>query len=354
MKNTVVAIIGCGRIARNAHMPALEKIENARVKYACDIIENKAAELRKGFPKIENVIADYNAALADPEVEAVYVLTPNYAHYEITMAALESGKHVFCEKPITVNYELSERMAKEAVARNRILQIGVCNRYQKSVEMLADYVKEGKFGNIYHVYCSFRNFRNIPGLGGAFTTKSQSGGGVLIDWGVHFLDLIMFVLGGAKLKSVSCDAYCEMAKDMKSYKYGDAMWAEDTADIENGTNDVDDFITGYVRTDKASISFNGAWAQNLDENEMYIDFLGDKGGARLTYGGKFEFCDGATLETVRPEYDIPNMYLKESEAFLSSVETGIKNRSDVAEVLETAKLLDLLYKSAEERKEIAL
>ena len=77
-----------------------------------------------------------------------------------------------------------------------------------------------------------------------------------------------------------------MAKDMKEYKYY-GMWAEDTADVENGVNDVDDFITGYVRTDKASISFNGAWAQNIPKDEMFIDFLGDKKGIRLTYGGQF-------------------------------------------------------------------
>ena len=284
-------------------------------------------------------------------MDAVFVLTPNYAHYTITMDALKAGKHVLCEKPITVNYALSCEMAEEAKKQGKMLNIGVCNRYQKSVEMLHDWVEEGKFGKIYHVNCSFRNFRSIPGLGGAFTTKSQSGGGVLIDWGVHFLDLVLYVLGGAKLKNVTCDTYCEMAKDMKSYKYG-YMWAEDTADIENGTNDVDDYITGYVRTDKASISFNGAWAQNLDINEMYIDFLGDKGGARLNYGGKFTFWSGETLEKVAPEYDIPNMYLCEDRAFFESIETGIKDKNNIENILESAKLLDALYESAEKKEEI--
>ena len=307
--------------------------------------------MKKDFPIIENCILDYKEAITDPEVDIVYVLTPNYAHYTVTMDALAAGKHVFCEKPITVNYELSCKMAEEANRRGLMLNIGVCNRYNKSIEMLEEMNREGKFGNIYHVYCSFRSFRSIPGLGGAFTTKEQSGGGVLIDWGVHFLDLVLYILGGAKLQNVTCDAYCEMAKDMKSYKYG-YMWAEDTADIENGTNDVDDFISGYVRTDKASISFNGAWAQNIDKTEMFIDFLGDKCGARLSYGGKFEITDGATLETITPEYDIPNMYLCESKAFVESVVTGVKNRSHIDNILESAKLLDTLYVSAEKKSEV--
>ncbi|MBR6765520.1 MAG: Gfo/Idh/MocA family oxidoreductase, partial [Clostridia bacterium] len=273
--------------------------------------------------------------------------------YTVTMDALKAGKHVFCEKPITVNYALSLEMAEEANKQGKMLNIGVCNRYNRSIELLEEMNRKGEFGNIYHVYCSFRSFRSIPGLGGAFTTKEQSGGGVLIDWGVHFLDLILYVLGGAKLKNVTCDTYNEMAKDMKSYKYT-GMWAEDTADFENGTNDVDDFVTGYVRTDKASISFNGAWAQNIDQTEMFVDFLGDKCGARLTYGGKFEIYRGDTLETVKPEYDIPNAYLCEDKAFIEAINTGVKDRNHIDNILESAKLLDVLYQSAEKKGEIVL
>ena len=353
MKKTVIGVIGCGRIANLAHFPAFAQMENVRVKYACDVILKKAEEAKEKFPFVERITADYKEVLADEEVEAVWVLTPNYAHYTITTDALKAGKHVMCEKPITVNYALSEKMAEEAEKQNKILNIGVCNRYHKSVETLKEWNEAGKFGKIYHVYCSFRSCRSIPGLGGAFTTKAQSGGGVLIDWGIHFLDLILYVLGGAKLKTVTCDAYNEMAKDMKEYNYtGFGMWAEDTADIEHGTNDVDDYISGYIRTDKASIDFNGAWAQNINKNEMFIDFMGDKGGARLTYGGLFEFFDGKTLQTATPQYDIPNMYLCEDKAFIESVQTGVKDKNNITEILESMKLLDALYKSSDEKKEI--
>ena len=344
----VIAVVGCGRIANLAHLPALSQIEDARIKYACDLIKEKAEKAKEDFPKIENVITDYKVALEDPEVEVVYVLTPNFAHYTVTMDALRAGKHVFCEKPITVSYKLSCEMAEEAEKQGKLLNIGVCNRYHKSVEMLEQWNKEGKFGNIYHVYCSFRAFRSIPGLGGAFTDKSQSGGGVLIDWGIHYLDLILYILGGAEIKQVLCNEYCEMAKDMASYKYN-GMWAEDTKDL-NGVNNVDDLITGFVRTNKASISFNGAWAQNIAKSDTFVDFCGDKAGARLTYGGKFEFYDGQTLETIAPEYDIPNMYLLEDDAFLKAIYTGEKNKNHISNILESMKLLDMLYASAAEVK----
>lgn len=356
MKTTTIAVVGCGRIAKNAHFPAITKLENVRIKYACDLIESKAQLMKDTYPeKVESVITDYKVALEDPEVEAVFVLTPNFAHYTVTMDALRAGKHVFCEKPITVNYKLSCEMAEEARKQGKMLNIGVCNRYHASVEKLEAMNKAGEFGKIYHVVCNFRAFRSIPGLGGDFTTKSQSGGGVLIDWGVHYLDLILYILGsldGVTLKSVTCDTYSEMAKDMKSYKYK-SMWAEDTMDLENGTNDVDDFVTGYVRTDKASISLNGAWAQNVSYGDTYVDFLGDKAGARLAYGGQFDFTSGDTLETVKSNHEIPNMYYREDEDFIKSLESGVKNRNYIDNILPSMQLLDSLYASAEEGKEIS-
>jgi predicted dehydrogenase len=348
-----IAMIGCGRIARDAHLLAFARMDNVRVKYACDIIPGKAAKVKEDFPYIEQAIEDYKIALADPEVDAVYVLTPNYAHYTVTMDALKAGKHVFCEKPITVNYKLSCEMAEEAKKQGKLLVIGVCNRYHKSVEYMKEMNEKGEFGNIYHVYCSFRGFRSIPGLGGDFTTKSQSGGGVLIDWGVHFLDLVLYILGDAKIKNVTCDAYSELAKDMKAYKYPGEMYAADTSNIENGTNDVDDFISGYVRTDKASISFNGAWAQNLKQGEMYVDILGDKAGARFTYRGKVSITKGDTLETYEPEYEIENMHYLEDVAFIDAITKEEKTRSHIDNVLETAKLLQALYDSSDAKKEIS-
>ena len=356
MKITTIAVVGCGRIAKNAHFPALSKLDNVKIKYACDLIESKAQLMKDTYPdKIENVITDYKVALADPEVEVVFVLTPNFAHYTVSMDALRAGKHVFCEKPITVNYKLSCEMAEEAKKQGKLLNIGVCNRFHASVEKLAEMNKNGEFGKVYHVVCNFRAFRSSPGLGGDFTTKSQSGGGVLIDWGVHYIDLILYILGAGEdvdINTVTCDIYNEMAKDMKTYKYK-SMWAEDTMDVENGTNDVDDFVAGHVRTSKGTITLNGAWAQNVSASDTYVDFLGDKAGARLAYGGQFDFTSGETLETVTTSHEIPNMYLLEDRDFIRCCETGEKNRSYIDYILPTMKVLDALYASAEAGKEIA-
>lgn len=346
-----IAVIGCGRISKT-HFPVLAQIEGLKIKYACDLIEEKAQNAKNTYPDlVDNVITDYQIALQDPEVEAVFVLTPNYAHYTVTMDALRAGKHVFCEKPVTVNYKLTCEMAEEAHKQNKLLNIGVVNRYNLAVEKLEEMNRNGAFGKIYHVYASFRRHRGIPGLGGDFTTKSQSGGGVLIDLGIHVFDKIFYILGGAKVQSVSANTYCEMAKDMKSYKYK-SMWSEETKNLD-GVNDVDDFATGFVRTNKGTITFNGAWAQNIGESESFVDILGDKGGARL-FSSKFTYYNGDTLESEEYDLDTESAFLREDRAFLEAVGTGEKTKSYIDSILESMKVLEYIYRSAEASSEIKL
>jgi predicted dehydrogenase len=324
-------------------------MDDVEIKYAVDLIEERAKAACANFGA-KQALTDYKIALADNEVKAVYVLTPNYSHYTITMDALRADKHVFCEKPITVNYALSKEMADEARRRNLILNIGVCNRYHKSVELIKEFVEAGKLGDIYHIYCSFRSYRSIPGLGGAFTSKEKSGGGVLIDWGIHFLDLILYITG-AKLRTVSANTYNKLGKDISTYVFKD-MWAGPP--IADGVCDVDDMVTGFIRTNSASISFNGAWAQNIDEKEMFVDFMGDKGGIRLQYGKEFTFytAEGGVLQSVKPDYKIPNMYEREDRRFIQAVREGLKTRSNIEQVLESARLLDAIYESAKRQVEI--
>jgi predicted dehydrogenase len=216
--------------------------------------------------------------------------------------------------------------------------------------MIKDYVEQGKLGEVYHIYCSFRAYRSIPGLGGPFTTKAQSGGGVLIDWGIHYLDLILYITA-LRLRTVSANTYCKLGRDIGAYAYK-GMWAGPP--VAGGVYDVEDMVSGFIRTSGAGISFNGAWAQNIDVGEPYIDFMGDKGGIRLQYCGPFTYytVENGVLQTVKPDYTIPDMYAREDAGFIEAVRKGEKTRSHIDEVLESARLLDAIYESAGKQTEI--
>lgn len=347
-----VAVIGCGTIANNAHIPAYLKHKDAEIKYFCDIrLDRAQAAVEKYGCGI--AVSDYHEILNDPEVIAVSVCTPNKDHSQITCDFLRAGKHVLCEKPAALNYQEALAMQQAQHETRKTLSIGVCNRFNTAVNLIKDYIDAGELGNVHHVYVSFRSFRSIPGLGGAFTRKEIAGGGALIDWGVHFFDIVMYCCGDPEIKTVSGETFCKLGKNIEDYVYRD-MWAG-PPDF-NGRFDVDDSVTGLIRTEGPTITFNGAWAQNIDADEMYIDFMGDKGGIRLNYGKDFTVytTKHGALVKYKPEFKAVNHYESEINAFLDSIETGTQLPSHIDIFMKTQKLLNDIYASAEQHREIAL
>lgn len=243
-----VAVIGCGTIANAAHIPSYMNNPEAEIKYFCDIIPERAQAAVEKYG-CGTAVVDYHDVLADPEVEAVSVCTPNNVHPTISIDALRAGKNVLCEKPAARTYKEALEMQKVQHETGKVLNIGVVNRFNDSVNLIKKYIDDGKLGDIYHVHASFRAHRSIPGLGGAFTTKAIAGGGALIDWGVHYLDIVMYCCGDPKVKTVTGEAFCELGKDMKGYAYTD-MWAGPPK--YDGTYDVDDSVVGMIRTEARS------------------------------------------------------------------------------------------------------
>ena len=347
-----IAVIGCGTIATLHHIPSYMKNEKAEIKYFCDILPEKAQAMVEQYG-CGTAVTDYRQILNDPEIDAVSVCTPNNMHAQIAMDFLKAGKNVLCEKPAARTYAEAEKMQQVQHETGKVLNIGVVNRFNTAVNRIKNMIDSGELGEVYHVYGSFRAHRSIPGWGGWFTTKEISGGGVLIDWGVHFLDLIMYCCGDPNPVTVSGKTFSKLGKDINEYTYIN-MWAGPPK--KDGVYNVDDFVTGFVRTSGATITLNGAWAQNINQSEMYIDFMGTKAGVRLQYGKNFKLYstkDGALLET-EPTYQTEDPFEKEIDAFLNCIDTGEKLPSHIDSVLVTAKIMQALYDSSEQGKEIAL
>ncbi len=354
MNKIKVAVIGCGCIANAAHIPSYMKNSDVEIKYFCDIIPERAEEAVQKYGCGE-AITDYHVALNDPEIEAVSVCTPNRAHPIIAMDALRAGKNVLCEKPAARTYAEALEMQKVQHETGKVLNIGVVNRFNTAVNKIRDLIAAGELGEIYHVYVSFRAHRAIPGLGGPFTTKEIAGGGALIDWGVHYLDIVMYCTGDPKPVTVSGQAFCKLGMDMPNYVYN-SMWSEATKDL-NGTYDVDDSVTAFVRTENGpTITLNGAWAQNIGVENRYIDFLGDKAGIRLNYGGNFTIFgtkDGKLWQKT-PEYESVDMFQNEIDSFIRCIRTGEKLPSHIDQAIITARMMQAIYDSSEQKQEIKL
>lgn len=346
-----IAIIGCGAIG-NTHAAAYNECENAELVYAVDILQEKAKAFAEKYD-IPNVETDYHQMLKDSSIDAVSVCLPNHLHSPVTIDALQAGKHVLCEKPIALNLTEALSMKYEAAKQSLQCAIGVVNRFNDNVNEIKNMISNGELGKVYHVNLMFQDHRCIPGMGGWFTNKKESGGGVMIDWGVHFIDLALYCLESPKPISISGVAHSELAKNMKDYAYVD-MWAG-PPDF-NGVYDVEELVSGMLRTDGPTISFEGAWARNINTKNMYIEFLGDKGGIRLDYGAGFMFYtskDGKLFET-KHSHEESSMFQNEITSFVDHIGSDKKSRADINTILVSQEILDAFYKSSELGSEVKI
>ena len=347
-----VAIIGCGTIANNRHIPAYMNNSKAEIKYFCDIIPERAqAAVAKYGCGI--AVTDYKEVLADSEVEALSICTPNHMHSIIAIDALKAGKNVLCEKPAARTLEEALEMQKVQHETGKVLNIGVVNRFNSWVGKIKELIEADELGEVYQVYASFRSHRTIPGLGGDFTNSAVAGGGVTIDWGVHFFDIVMFCCGDPLVKTVSAEKFCKLGNPMDDYVFVD-MWAGPPK--KDGVCDVEEGITGVIRTEGPVITFNGAWAQNIGETEMFIDFMGTKGGIRLKYQGDFTLYStkNGMLSKTTFKFKDTNPFQNEIDSFINCVESGEKLPSHIDTNIITASMMDAIYRSAEAHKEIEL
>ncbi len=353
MSKIKVAVIGCGTIANASHIPSYLNNPEVEIKYFCDLIPEKAQACVEKYGCGQAVV-DYHDFLNDPELDAVSVCTHNDFHSIISIDFMRAGKHVLCEKPAARILSEALEMQKVAHETGKILNIGVCNRFNTYVMKIRELIESGELGEVYHVYASFRSHRSIPGIGGDFTTKAKSGGGSLIDWGVHFIDLILYCCMDPKPLTASGEAFCKLGKDIPNYTYT-SMWAKETADM-NGTYDVDDSVVGVVRTEGPVVSFNGAWAQNIGNREMFIDFMGDKAGIRLQYCSDFKIWsvkNGMLTET-QVSTETRDMYQNEIDDFIRCIKTGDKNQQYIDYAVQTSKILQAIYDSSESHREIVI
>ena len=351
MKKMNVAVIGCGAIGAT-HSERYANSAYATLAAVVDILPERAQDYAAKY-NASAALTDYRKLLRDPAIEAVSVCLPNALHAPVTIACLQAGKHVLCEKPIAVSLKQAEAMRAAAQSSNRTLAIGVVNRYNDNVNWIRDMIQAGDLGDVYHVHTQFRAHRSIPGLGGWFTTKKQAGGGVMLDWGVHFIDLILYCMGVPQPVSISGVAHGRLGAKLRDYAYL-KMWAGPPK--FNGVCDVEEHVSGLLRTSGPTVAFEGAWAQNIGEGAMFIDFLGDKAGIRLNYGGSFTVYghEKGRLYKTEPSLRAGDMFQVEIDSFLQSAASGKPCASDIDAVLPTQQVLDGFYRSAKAGREVRI
>ena len=216
--------------------------------------------------------------LALPELDAVSVCTPNFLHAELALASMAAGKHVLCEKPMANTLENAQQIAKAAKEVSTIFMMGMNNRFRGDTTVLKALIEAGELGDIYYAKCGWVRRAGIPGLGGWFTTKSMSGGGPLIDLGVHMLDMTMYLMGNPAPVSVSGSTYAHFGpRGLGSSNYG--YKPDPSTPLKY---DVEDLATGLIKFDNGATLFvEASWASHIAHEKNYSILMGTEGGAQL-------------------------------------------------------------------------
>jgi predicted dehydrogenase len=291
------------------------------------------------------------------DVDAVIIAVPNAYHAPCAVMALEAGKDVLLEKPMALNIEQCDEILAAAKKYDRILQLGfVCRHFGPAVAA-HQFIRERKLGRIYHAKTTIVRRRGIPGLGGWFTTKAISGGGPLVDLGVHVIDLAWHLMGYPKPLRASAATYAAFGSPIADYVYTD-MWAGPPR--LDGTFDVEDAATGLVRFEGGlTLEVNTIWASDAPEGAL-VDgtlLLGDRGGLHLDHlANTIHFASESCghLVDIAPHLPDTNPWISQLASFAHCVRTREPSTAPGEHGRVIQSILDAMYRSAELEREVEI
>ncbi len=256
MRRVKVGIIGCGGIANGKHMPSLKFIQNVDMVAFCDLIEERAVKAKDEYGTEDALVfTDYKELLKLEDIEVVHVLTPNSSHSEISVAALEAGKHVMCEKPMAHNAKDAKSMLDASIRTGKKLTIGYQTRSTQSFQYARKLIEDGEIGEAYYIKAPAVRRRGAP-LWGVFLDKEKQGGGPMIDIGTHSIDAALYLINNYDVASVTGSVYRKLA-DTAMYSNEWGIW--DPKDFV-----VEDSAMGYVKfKNGATLVVEASWVINM-------------------------------------------------------------------------------------------
>lgn len=346
MTKLKVGAIGTGNIFRGAHLRAWSSHPATELSGVYDISRNAADTVAREVPGVR-IYEDYRDMLADPSIDIIDISTPNLYHSSLAIAALEHGKHVFCEKPDAISVAEAEKMAKAAQASGKLLMTMRNNRFTEQAKFIRNCVEDGKLGELYMGRCAWIRRQGIPGRGGWFTTQALSGGGPLIDLGVHMIDLAVWLAGNPRPLSVSGEAYRQFADHPLS-----------GMEPSQGVFDVEDLAAGFIRFDNgACLQLEFSWASYIAEDQKLVEWRGTEGGLSLINNQLRLYTDllgrPIDMEPKLPPASLPP-HTANIHHFIGCVLGDEEPLYTPEQGVDLLRILTAIYESAERGQEIRL
>ncbi|MCU6791333.1 Gfo/Idh/MocA family oxidoreductase [Paenibacillus sp. WQ 127069] len=350
MKKLKIGIIGAGSIS-SLHMDAYANNNEVELYAICDMNVERAQEKADKYG-IPHVYSNVQELLANPEVEAVSICTWNNTHAEFSIAAVNAGKHVLCEKPLCQTVEQALEVQSAVQSSGKVFQVGFVRRYGNTTQMLRRFIDAGDLGEIYYAKASY--LRRLGNPGGWFSDSKRSGGGPLIDLGVHVIDLCWYLMGKPKVQSVKGNTYRKLGNraNVQHLSFYQA------ADYDATQNDVEDLANALICFENgASIMVDVSFTLHGIKNDGTISIYGTKGGAQVE----------PELQIATEKHDMMLNLLPQADTLTFDFVAGFQNEinhfvrcclgtdetlSPVEDGVEIMKILCAVYESAKTGKEV--
>ncbi len=354
MNQIKVAVIGVGNIS-SSHIEGYLNDPEAELYAFCDINRERLEYMGKKYG-ITRLYTDEATMLEElPELDAVSVCTWNSAHASCTIMALNAGKHVLCEKPMAINADEAEQMLAAAKKNNKKLMIGFVRRFGGDAALAKSLIDGGKLGELY--YGKVTTIRRNGNPGGWFGEKARSGGGPLIDLGVHVIDLTRYLVGRPRVTSVYAATFRKLGarNDVKTPKAYVAASAtdHDICDCEDLASALVRFDNGFVLSVEVSFSLNTANEGNT------VQIFGTEGGIEIAKPGvEFYNVTEGYLSNVqfagKTGFDFGEAFGNETAHFVQYIKGNTECRNPAEDGVEMMKILDAIYASAESGHEVII
>ncbi len=351
-----VGVVGLG-YAGTTHLESFAALPGVEVVALAGKEADRLASLGASHG-IPHLFTDWEDLVALDDLDVVSIGAPNALHHPIGVAALRSGKHVFCEKPLALTAAEARELVATATENDRVLEVAFNHRRRADVAWARRYVETEGIGRIYHARASWKRRSGIPGLTSWFTSQALAGGGALIDLGPHVIDSVLYLMGEPRVVAVSAVTHGELGHA----GYGAMDQREQMAG--SGAFEVEDLASALLRLeDGSSIALEISWAgHTVDDEDISIELLGVDAGIRLFVP---RYRSDGNLSVYRqvagyPATITPDVHVPGGEHPLVIAEFVDAVRSDSWDghrgefALHRTEILDACYRSANEGREVRL
>ncbi len=271
MDKVRVCIVGMGIGKSNGR--AIAANPRAQVTALCDLFPDRMEAFAKELPNPVKYYTDYRAMCQDPEIDAVFVGTPNQWHVPVALEVVRNGKHVMVTKPLADSEGAAKELVETAEAAGIVNMMSLSNRFSDQVKYLGQLRQQGFFGELYYAHASSIRRSGIPDWNLGFVEK---GGGAFRDMGVHYLDAAWWLLGMPKPVSILGTAGAKFGP--RGQGYWDFHTVPESYSSRYGA---DDYGGGFIRFENgAGLQIESFWASHFAPSTQ-IELFGTEAGAKL-------------------------------------------------------------------------